>query len=186
MATEGKAERRMLVIDDEHVVLESCKRVFSHENYEVVTTDNARAGLELVLQTKFDVILCDWKMPEFNGMDVVEEMDNRTPESTVVMISGFPSIERATEAMKRGAMEYIAKPFTPEEIINTVNRAVKRKLEVEQKTLGKVKHLLGSWSFPVASIEDKPPRTIAETVAQKVGVGKTTSPWLSVFVLPLF
>lgn len=183
MAAEVKAEHRMLVIDDERVVLMSCKRVFSDENYEVVTTDSAKEGLELVSQNKFDVILCDWKMPEFDGMDVVEELNNRTPESTVVMISGFPSIGRATEAMKRGAMEYIAKPFTPEEIVNTVNRAIKRKLEAEQKTLGKLKHLLGSSSFPIPSIEDKSPRTIAETVAQKVGVGKTTSPWLSVFVL---
>ncbi|MBA7533954.1 Protein-glutamate methylesterase/protein-glutamine glutaminase [subsurface metagenome] len=183
MAAEVKAERRMLVIDDERVVLMSCKRVFSDENYEVVSTDSAKQGLELVSQNKFDVILCDWKMPEFDGMDVVEELNNRTPDSTVVMISGFPSIGRATEAMKRGAMEYIAKPFTPEEIVNTVNRAIKRKLEAEQKTLGKLKHLLGSSSFPVPSIEDKSPRTIAETVVQKVGVGKTTSPWLSVFVL---
>ncbi len=55
-----------------------------------------------VSESSFDVILCDWMMPGFDGMDVVEEIDRRSPGSTVVMISGYPTVGRATEAMKRG------------------------------------------------------------------------------------
>lgn len=174
---------KMLVIDDDSVVLESCWKIFTEEGYDVVTTNSAKEGLQLTSDSKFDVILCDWKMPEFDGMDVVEEIDRCSPDSTVVMISGFPSVDRATEAMKRGAMDYLAKPFTPEEIVKTVQKAMKNKLAAEKKSLGRIEKIMKSWSFPVPSVEDKSPKTIAETVAQKVGVGKTTSPWFSVLVL---
>ena len=173
----------MLIIDDETLVLESCRKVFEAEDYDVVCTASPKEGLRLASDSKFDVILCDWKMPGFDGMDVVEELDRRTPESTLVMISGYPAVERATEAMKRGAMDYVAKPFKPEEIVDVVNRAQKRKISEEKKAIGKFERIMNSWQFPVPNIEDKAPKTIAETVASTVGVGKATSPWFSVFVL---
>ncbi len=174
---------KMLVIDDEKVVLESCRRIFVDEGFDVVTTDNPQEGLKLISDSSFDVILCDWKMPGFDGMDVVEEIGRRSPDSTVVMISGYPTVGRATEAMKRGAMDYVAKPFTPEEIAEVVKRAVRRKLTEEKKALGRFEKIVKAWQFPVPSVEDKAPQTIAETVAQSVGVGKTTSPWATVLVL---
>lgn len=175
--------RRMLIIDDETLVLESCRKVFEAEAYDVVCTTSPKEGLRLASDTKFDVILCDWKMPGFDGMDVVEELDRRTPESAMVMISGYPAVERATEAMKRGAMDYVSKPFKPEEIIDVVNRAQKRKISEEKKAIGRFEKIMKSWQFPVPTLEDKAPKTIAETVASTVGVGKATSPWFTVFVL---
>jgi len=174
---------RMLIIDDEELVLESCRKIFTAEEFDVVTTTSPQEGLRLSSDSKFDVILCDWKMPGFDGMDVVEELDRRTPESAVVMISGYPSVGRATEAMKRGAMDYVSKPFTPEEISEVVKRAVKRKMTEEKKALGRFEQALKGLQFPVPALEDKAPKTIAETVAATVGVGKATSPWLTVFVL---
>ena len=173
----------MLIIDDETLVLESCRKVFEAEAYDVVCTTSPKEGLRLASDTQFDVILCDWKMPGFNGMDVVEELDRRTPESAMVMISGYPAVERATEAMKRGAMDYVSKPFKPEEIIDVVNRAQKRKISEEKKAIGRFERVMKSWQFPVPTLEDKAPKTIAETVASTVGVGKATSPWFTVFVL---
>jgi len=174
---------RMLVIDDEKVVLESCRKIFEAEGFDVTTTKDPQEGLKLVSDSSFDVILCDWKMPGFDGMDVIEEIDRRSPDSTVVMISGYPTVGRATEAMKRGAMDYIAKPFTPEEIIRVVKKAERRKVTDEKKALGQFESVMKAWQFPVPSIEDKAPQTIAETVAQTLGVIKATSPWLTVFVL---
>lgn len=175
--------KRMLIIDDEALVLESCRKVFEAEAYDVVCTTSPKEGLRLASDTQFDVILCDWKMPGFDGMDVVEELDRRTPESAMVMISGYPAVERATEAMKRGAMDYVSKPFKPEEIIDVVNRAQKRKISEEKKAIGRFERIMKSWQFPVPTLEDKAPKTIAETVASTVGVGKATSPWFTVFVL---
>jgi len=174
---------KMLVIDDEVIVLDSCRKVFSSDGYEVTVTASPREGLALAKGSRFDVILCDWMMPEFSGMDVLEELEKISPESTVVMISGYPNVGRATEALKRGAMDYIAKPFTPEEILETVRRATRRKVTEEKKTINRFENIAKSWQFPVPAMEDKTPKTIAETVATTVGVGKVTSPWFSVLVL---
>jgi formate/nitrite transporter len=174
---------KMLIIDDEEIVLKSCRKIFEAEGFDVVTTTNPQEGLKLAADSHFDVILIDWMMPGFDGMDVVEEIDRRSPGSAVVMISGYPSVGRATEAMKRGAMDYVAKPFKPEEIAMVVKKAVRRKVTEEKKAIGRFEMVMKSWQFPVPSLEDQGPKTIAETVAQKVGVAKATSPWLSVFVL---
>ena len=173
----------MLIIDDEEIVLKSCRRIFEAEGFNVTTTVNPQEGLKLVSESHFDVILVDWMMPGFDGMDVVEEIDKRSPNSTVVMISGYPSVGRATEAMKRGAMDYLAKPFRPEEVVEVVKKALRSKITVEKKAIGRFESIMKSWQFPVPTLEDKAPGTIAETVAQTVGVAKATSPWLTVFVL---
>jgi formate/nitrite transporter len=174
---------KMLIIDDEEIVLKSCRKIFEAEGFEVVTTANPQEGLKLVSERSFDVILCDWMMPGFDGMDVVEEIDKASPNSAVVMISGYPSVGRATEAMKRGAMDYLPKPFRPEEIIEVVKKSVRRKVTEEKKAIGRFEKIMKSWQFPVPALEDKAPKTIAETVAQTVGVAKATSPWFTVFVL---
>lgn len=174
---------KMLIIDDEKVVLESCRKIFKDEGFEVVTTDSPQEGLKLISDSPFNVILCDWKMPGFDGMDVVEEINRRSPDSTVVMISGYPTVDRATEAMKRGAMDYVAKPFTPEEIIEAVKKAEKRKVAEEKKSIGRFERIVKDWKFPLPSIDDKAPQTIAETVAKSVGVKKVTSPWSIIFIL---
>ncbi|MGZ3605078.1 MAG: formate/nitrite transporter family protein, partial [Thermodesulfobacteriota bacterium] len=174
---------KMLIIDDEEIVLKSCRKIFEAEGFEVVTTANPQEGLKLVSEKSFDVILCDWMMPGFDGMDVVEEIDKSSPNSAVVMISGYPSVGRATEAMKRGAMDYLPKPFRPEEIIEIVKKSVRRKVTEEKKAIGRFEKIMKSWQFPVPAMEDKAPKTIAETVAQTVGVAKATSPWFTVFIL---
>jgi formate/nitrite transporter len=174
---------KILIIDDEEIVLKSCRRIFEAEGFDVVTTNNPQEGLQLASDTSFDVILVDWMMPGLDGMDVVEELDRRSPNSAMVMISGYPTVGRATEAMKRGAMDYVAKPFKPEEILLAVKKAVRRKVTEEKKAIGRFEKVMKSWQFPIPSLEDQAPRTIAETVAQKVGVAKATSPWLTVFVL---
>ena len=171
----------MLIIDDDTAVLTSCQRIFTEEGFAVTTTTNPIEGLELASRKPYTVILCDWQMPELDGMDVVAKLESDAPDSAVVMISGYPSVGRATEAMKRGAMDYLAKPFTPEEIAATVQKAINSKLTQEKKALSRFEKILGK--FPVQSVDDKVPKSIAETVADTVGVSKATSPWLSLFVL---
>ncbi len=174
---------KMLIIDDEEIVLKSCRKIFEAEGFDVATTANPQEGLKLVSEKIYDIVLVDWMMPGLDGMDVVEEIDKRSPNSAMVMISGYPSVGRATEAMKRGAMDYLAKPFKPEEIVEVVKKAMRRKVIEEKKAVGRFERIMKSWQFPVPTLEDKAPKNIAETVAQNVGVAKATSPWLTVFVL---
>lgn len=174
---------KMLIIDDDEIILKSCRKIFEAEGFEVATTANPQEGLNLVSEKSFDVVLVDWMMPGFDGMDVVEEIDRRSPNSALVMISGHPSVGRATEAMKRGAMDYLPKPFKPEEITAVVKKAVRRKVAEESKAVGRFEKMLKTFQFPVPTLEDKAPKNIAETFAQTVGVAKATSPWFAVTVL---
>jgi formate transporter len=174
---------KMLIIDDDEIVLKSCRKIFESEGFDVTTTLAPQEGLSLVSAKSFDIVLVDWRMPGFDGMDVVEEIDKRSPKTAMVMISGHPSVGRATEAMKRGAMDYLSKPFRPEEIINVVQKAMQRKILEERKAVGRFEKLMTSLQFPVPNLEDQAPKNIAETIAQNVGVAKATSPWFTVFVL---
>ncbi|BHH84830.1 formate/nitrite family transporter [Desulforhopalus sp. 52FAK] len=172
----------MLIIDDDTAVLASCQRIFTEEGFKVTTTTNPAEGINLATENKYTVILCDWHMPELDGMDVVTKLETGAPESAIVMISGYPSVGRATEAMQRGVMDYLPKPFTPEEIGEAVQKAVAAKVTQEKKALGRFEKVLGK--FPTQQpLDDKAPKNIAETVAETVGVSKATSPWLSLFVL---
>ena len=117
---------KMLVIDDDEVVLESCRRIFSTAGFQVSCTTSPSEGLRLIIGSFFDVILCDWKMPGFDGMNVVEELKRRSPHSAIVMISGYPTDDRVTEARERGAMDFVAKPFTPGEIVEAVRKVMRR------------------------------------------------------------
>ncbi len=172
---------RMLVIDDDNAVLISCQAIFRDSGFEVDTTTDPVKGLEMSTRGNYTVILCDWKMPGLNGMDVVSELEERSPEAAVVMFSGFPSPDRAAEAIKRGAMEFLTKPFTPEELTQVVRKAMDGKIRQEKKAISRAQQVLGK--FPVPSLDDKGPSIIAETVAQNVGVAKANSPWISLFVL---
>ena len=171
----------MLIIDDDTAVLASCQRIFTEEGFKVTTTTNPSEGIELASNNQYTVVLCDWHMPELDGMDVITKLETNAPESAVVMISGYPSVGRATEAMQRGVMDYLPKPFTPEEIAEAVHKAIAAKITQEKKALGRFEKILGK--FPTQSMDDKAPKNIAETVAETVGVSKATSPWLSLFVL---
>ena len=132
---------KMLVIDDEEIVLKSCRKIFEAEGFEVVTTANPQEGLKLVSESHFDVILVDWMMPGFDGMDVVEEIDKRSPNSAMVMISGYPSVGRATEAMKRGAMDYVSKPFHPRKSPRLLKRRSGARSRKRKKPSGDLKVL---------------------------------------------
>ena len=176
-------KQSMLIIDDEEVVLNACQKIFAAEGFDVVITPNPEQGLRLAADSVYDVILCDWKMPGFDGLDVIKELNRRTPESALVMISGYPTVGRATEAMKLGAMDYVSKPFTPDEIAQVVKKAIQGKLNQEKHILGRFEKIITSMQFPIPNMEDKTPKTIAETVASTIGVGKANSPWLTVTVL---
>ena len=168
--------KNLLVIDDDAAVLESCRRIFSEEGYRVTGACTPQEGLRLASGSLFEVILCDWKMPGMDGMEVVDLVTKGSPESAVVMITGFPTAPRAAEAMKRGAAEFLAKPFTPEEIVGAVRGAVRHRQELRQREQ-KARDL------PPPDLEDRSPKAIAEMVASTVGVVKATSPWLTVAVL---
>ncbi|UCF06256.1 MAG: response regulator [bacterium] len=117
------AKPRVLVIDDEPVVVKSCDRVLVENGIEVEGVTSGRDGLDRAESTRFDAILLDLKMPDMNGMEVLRRIKQARPEVTVIIITGFPSVDTAIEAFKLGVFDYVPKPFTPDELVGTVKRA---------------------------------------------------------------
>ena len=116
----------ILVIDDEPVVCKSCLRILSGEGYDVRTVLTGAQGLECAGARPFDVILVDLKMPDMNGMEVLRRLREETPETVVIMITGYSTVKTAVEAIKLGASDYVPKPFTPDELTLVVQQALEK------------------------------------------------------------
>lgn len=114
---------RILVIDDEEIVVQSCMRVLATGDYQIDSANNGFDGLAAINQNDYDVIILDIKMPKMNGMEVLQRVKESHPDIDVIMITGLHEIETAVQAMKLGALDYLPKPFDPEELEIVVGRA---------------------------------------------------------------
>lgn len=115
---------KLLVVDDEEVVCQACRRIFSRQGFDVETTCDAREGLAWATQKKYRIILLDIKMPNMDGIQFLEALREKDPEVPVLIITGYPSIPNAAAAMRLGASDYVTKPFTSEEITRAVQRVL--------------------------------------------------------------
>src|SRR4030043_1673514 len=118
---------KILVIDDEMIVCESCKRILEEDGYEVETALSAKDAFAKMRENPFDIVITDLKMPEIDGMEVLRTFQKDYPDTIVIMITGFSTVETAVEAMKLGAFDYIPKPFTPDEVSIVVKKAIEKK-----------------------------------------------------------
>lgn len=127
----------VLVIDDEPGIREGCGRILSRMGCRVALAADGQAGLEALKEDPADIVLLDLKMPGLDGMEVLRRISEFYPETLVIVITGFGTVETATEAMKLGAYDFIAKPFQPDRLRVTVDRAIERKrlLEERRRTL---------------------------------------------------
>ena len=174
---------KMLVIDNDELVLKSCRELFEAEGFAVTTAGNSREGLALASAQTFDVVVIEWELSNSGGVDIIEEIGKRSPDSVAVMISAHATVGGATEALKRGAMDYVEKPLKPEVITRAVKEAVRRKIIEEKKAIGRFEKALKSLNLPAPVVDVKPPKAIAETFDQTIGVAKATSPWMTITVL---
>jgi two-component system phosphate regulon sensor histidine kinase PhoR len=126
----------ILVADDERVIREGIRRILSRENLQIFPAENGLQAWETLQQQSFDLLLIDLKMPQMDGMELLQRVKNQFPDQIVVIITGHATIEAAVEAMKYGAYDFITKPFLPDQLRMVVNRALeKRGLEIEAKQL---------------------------------------------------
>ena len=126
---------KVLAVDDEERLLESYSLFLNNEGYEVLTAPNGVVAISLLKQHGFDVLLLDWSMPELDGHAVMEFIKSNGIDITIIVISGNTSVDGVAKALRLGAYDYIRKPFAPEEVVTTVNNAIKhRRLEKENKS----------------------------------------------------
>lgn len=116
-----------MIVDDDPVALDLLREVLSKEGYEVVSALSAEEAISQGIENIFDVIITDVRMGEKDGMDVLRSFKKTSPETAVIMITAFGSIDTAIEAIREGAFDYISKPFKLEEIKITVRRALEQR-----------------------------------------------------------
>jgi len=162
-----KDRKNILVIDDEPIVLDSCRRILKQEGFDVNGAFNGREGLKKIEEDKYDAVLVDWKLPEIDGMEVLRIIKKNHPEVIVVMITGYPSVESAVKAMKLGVSDYISKPFTPEELKETIIKAIENTRTVKKEEASEtpieveVKRIIaGAEEEPEAKVEEPKPKVI--------------------------
>jgi len=118
----------ILVIDDEESMRAGCIQTLAEDGHSVQAVENGRKGLDRIKKESFDLILLDLKMPGIPGMEVLKRLQENDPNSVVIVITGYATIDSAVEAMKRGAYDFLTKPFTPEALSSIVKRAVDSRL----------------------------------------------------------
>ena len=125
---------RVLVVDDERVVREGCQRVLTGKGYEVVTASDGQQAMEVLAENATDIMLLDLKMPVMSGEEVLEQTQTLYPDLPVIIITGHGTIDTAVECMKKGAYDFVTKPFQIDQFLLTINRAAeKRRLEQQAK-----------------------------------------------------
>ena len=118
----------ILVVDDDSIIREGLKRILEGQGYGVETYASGFLAVERMSERNFDLVITDLKMPGMNGIEVLKHLKALQPEVPIIMITGYSTVDTAVEAMKNGAVDYIAKPFSPEDITEKVRSALEQKL----------------------------------------------------------
>ena len=121
------ARTRILIVDDDETVRLSYLRSLAGARYNVAAVWDGTEALRAMEEQPFDVVLLDLRMPGMDGMSVLKAIKERWPESQVVIITGYPSLETVKDAIQTGACDYLSKPVGPDEIIHAANGALTRK-----------------------------------------------------------
>lgn len=139
MTPETGIDREVvLLVDDEPDLLESCARILEGDGYKCVTTTDGTAVCELARAHNASVVVTDFRMPGRNGMEVLQDVHEAFPDTPVIMVSAYATIDGVVQAVKLGAFDYLVKPFTADQLSITVRRAIERfRLRAENATLKK-------------------------------------------------
>jgi len=131
-------EGSILVVDDEPAIRENLELLLSEANYKVALAENGAEGLRRIEAELFDLVLLDVMMPDRNGLEVLREIHENSPETAIVMITAFGTIENAVSAIKAGAADYITKPWDNEKLLLDIRNGIQqRKLQIENRELKK-------------------------------------------------
>src|SRR3990172_6515279 len=149
---------KVLIIDDEEVVLDSCSQILENDDYQIATAMDGSLGLKLVEEYQPDLVFVDLKMPGISGFEVLEKIRETDQTIVTIVITGYATVSSAVEAMKSGAYDFLPKPFTPDEFrLITKRGAEKRRLVLETIALRKEKELLREHFAAIVSHELKTP-----------------------------
>lgn len=169
---------KLIIIDDEKSIRAALRDILEYEGYEVDEAKDGEEGLEMVLNSQYDVALCDIKMPKMDGLEMLLKANEAERGTQFIMISAFGNVENAVEATKRGAFDFITKPPDLNRLLVTVRNAIeKSKLVAETKTLKKriykINEIVGE-SDPIRRVKETINR-VAATEARVLVTGPNGS-----------
>jgi len=136
MSVEGRP--RILVVDDDLDILQSLREILETKGYDVETAETAQKGLELAKQRFFNLAILDIKLPDMEGTELLAKIHKEKPEMMKVMLTGYPSLDNAVQALNLGADAYLMKPVNPEELLKVVEEKLREQMEAEAMTEEKV------------------------------------------------
>jgi two-component system sensor histidine kinase/response regulator len=125
-------KEKVLVIDDDEALQKSCSMVFSAEGYAIEQALDGLSGLEKYVDFEPDVVLVDLMMPGVDGMEVLKRLASLDPDNVAIVITGYGTIQSAVEAMKRGAYDFLPKPFSPDQLRIIVKRGLERRRFIKE------------------------------------------------------
>jgi signal transduction histidine kinase len=117
----------ILVIDDEVGMREGCRRALTPHGFQVTTAEHGAEGLRKLGEQKFDLVLLDAMMPGMSGLELLERIHGHDPDTICVMITGYATVDLAAQAMKKGAQDFLPKPFTSDELLTAVHRGLEER-----------------------------------------------------------
>jgi CheY-like chemotaxis protein len=130
---------RILCVDDETVILDSFRKILVLDGYAVDTVENGKEALGLIQIHSYDFVFTDLKMPEMDGVEVTKAVKHIRPDIDVIIITGYATVETAVECMKYGAMDYVQKPFTEDELLDFTKKSlIKREDKISKMLKPKV------------------------------------------------
>lgn len=141
---------KILCVDDEEVILDSFRKILVLDGYSVDTVETGQEALGLIQKHHYDFVFTDLKMPQMDGVEVTKAVKHLRPDIDVIIITGYASVETAVETMKYGAMDYVQKPFTEDELIDFVKKLlIKRQDRIQKQLKPKVHitHLPATYDF---------------------------------------
>lgn len=119
-----KKRGKILVLDDEQIVLDSVRRILEGENYEIVTCRKGEEAREALKKGGFDILVTDLKMPGMDGLQAMEALSEVDPDLSMIMFTAYSTVDSAVKALKLGAVDYVRKPFTPDQLVEMITKVM--------------------------------------------------------------
>lgn len=117
----------ILVVDDERVICDACELILSEKGHTVTMRNNGKTGLDAINEGSYDILLLDMKLPDIDGMDILKVVQKEKPNLCTIVMTGYSSISNAVGAMRKGAANYLAKPFTEDELLQAIEESYMNK-----------------------------------------------------------
>lgn len=118
--------KKILVIDDEAIVRTACERTLIPEGYDVRVAANGMDGITFMKKEPFSLVLLDLKMPDMDGIEVLNKINTTWPDTKVIMVTGYSTVDTAVQALRLGAYNFIEKPFTPDILLGAVKEVFEK------------------------------------------------------------